>query len=46
MPPGVSQWVWVCDFHGFGMQDINPKLAKSFLDISAGEPLAQPRALC
>lgn len=35
MPPGVEQWVWVCDFHGFGMADINPKLAKAFLDISA-----------
>jgi len=35
MPPGVQQWVWVCDFHGFGMADINPKLAKAFLDISA-----------
>uniref|UniRef100_A0A7S3VTL3 CRAL-TRIO domain-containing protein n=1 Tax=Dunaliella tertiolecta TaxID=3047 RepID=A0A7S3VTL3_DUNTE len=35
MPPGVEQWVWVCDFHGFGMADINPKLAKAFLEISA-----------
>lgn len=35
MPEGVEQWVWVCDFHGFGMADINPKLAKTFLDVSA-----------
>lgn len=35
MPPGVEQWVWVCDFHGFGMRDINVKLAKLFLDVSA-----------
>lgn len=20
MPPGVEQWVWVCDFKGFAMQ--------------------------
>ncbi|KAG2501691.1 hypothetical protein HYH03_000193 [Edaphochlamys debaryana] len=35
MPPGVEQWIWVCDFKGFGMADVNPKLAKLFLDISA-----------
>ncbi|GFR48901.1 hypothetical protein Agub_g10849 [Astrephomene gubernaculifera] len=35
MPPGVDQWIWVCDFKGFGMADVNPKLAKLFLDISA-----------
>lgn len=35
MPPGVENWVWVCDFHGFGMSDVNPKLAKAFLDVSA-----------
>lgn len=35
MPEGVEQWVWVCDFHGFGMADINPRLAKTFLDVSA-----------
>lgn len=35
MPPGVDQWVWVCDFHGFGTRDINPRLAKLFLDMSA-----------
>ncbi|GIL52537.1 hypothetical protein Vafri_8378 [Volvox africanus] len=34
MPPGVEQWIWVCDFKGFGMVDVNPKLAKLFLDIS------------
>lgn len=35
MPPGVQNWVWVCDFEGFGMADINPALAKAFLDVSA-----------
>lgn len=35
MPPGVEQWVWVCDFHGFGVSDANPRLAKAFLDVSA-----------
>eukprot|EP00955_Chlamydomonas_euryale_P066326 359517-Chlamydomonas_euryale.AAC.15 len=36
MPPGVEQWVWVCDFEGFGMSDaLNVKIAKAFLDISA-----------
>jgi len=35
MPPGVDQWVWVCDFHGFGFVDCNPKLAKAFLSVSA-----------
>ncbi|KAL6759624.1 CRAL-TRIO domain-containing protein [Haematococcus lacustris] len=35
MGPKCSQWVWICDFHGFGMGDVNPKLAKAFLDISA-----------
>ncbi len=24
-----------CDFHGFGMADVSPKLARAFLDISA-----------
>lgn len=28
MPPGVEQWVWVCDFHGFSKKDVNPKMAK------------------
>jgi len=36
MPEGVEQWVWVCDFHGFGMSDaLNVKIAKAFLEISA-----------
>eukprot|EP00243_Klebsormidium_subtile_P003331 TRINITY_DN16696_c0_g1_i1.p1 TRINITY_DN16696_c0_g1~~TRINITY_DN16696_c0_g1_i1.p1 ORF type:complete len:328 (-),score=66.47 TRINITY_DN16696_c0_g1_i1:189-1172(-) len=26
MPPGVENYVWVTDFHGFGMVDCNPKL--------------------
>eukprot|EP00197_Chlamydomonas_leiostraca_P004614 CAMPEP_0202863814 /NCGR_PEP_ID=MMETSP1391-20130828/4301_1 /ASSEMBLY_ACC=CAM_ASM_000867 /TAXON_ID=1034604 /ORGANISM="Chlamydomonas leiostraca, Strain SAG 11-49" /LENGTH=358 /DNA_ID=CAMNT_0049543487 /DNA_START=136 /DNA_END=1212 /DNA_ORIENTATION=+ len=36
MPPGVEQWIWILDFHGFSMADVNPKLAKAFLDV-AGE---------
>lgn len=35
MPQGVEQWVWIMDFHGFGFADINVRLAKSFLDVSA-----------
>lgn len=35
MQPGIEQWVWVMDFHGFGMSDINVKLARAFLDMSA-----------
>ncbi|EFJ46012.1 hypothetical protein VOLCADRAFT_93811 [Volvox carteri f. nagariensis] len=34
MPPGVEQWIWVCDFKGFGVADANPKLAKLFLEMS------------
>ena len=36
MPPGVEQWVWVCDFYGFGMADVNPKLAKVWLGERGG----------
>lgn len=36
MPSGVEQWVWVADFHGFGLKDTDPRLAKIFLDVSAG----------
>lgn len=35
MEPGVDAWTWVCDFHGFGMGDLNPRLAKAFLDMTA-----------
>jgi hypothetical protein len=27
--------VWVCDFHGFGVSDLNPRLARAFLSVSA-----------
>ena len=35
MPPGVSQWVWVSDFRGFGLSDCDPRMSKVFLDLSA-----------
>lgn len=35
MPPGVERWVWVMDFHGFGLRDCNPKIAKIFLSMTS-----------
>lgn len=35
MPEGVEQWIWFSDFHGFGMADLNPAMARIFLDVSA-----------
>ena len=35
MPPGVEQWVWLSDFHGFGFKDTDPRLARIFLEVSA-----------
>lgn len=35
MPAGVEQWIWVSDFHGFGMADLNPAIAKTFLEMTA-----------
>lgn len=35
MPEGVESWCWVLDFHGFGLSDCDPRLAKIFLNISA-----------
>jgi hypothetical protein len=35
MDPGVEQWIWVCDFYGFGMADINIRLARAFLSVTA-----------
>lgn len=35
MAPTVEQWIWVMDFHGFGLADCNVRLAKAFLDVSA-----------
>lgn len=34
MAPGVEAWVWVMDFHGFGMRDCDPRLAKIFLSVA------------
>ena len=44
MPPGVEDWVWVLDMHGFGLKNIDPRLAFAFLKVSAAhypERLAQ-----
>ena len=35
MQPPVEQWVWVSDFYGFGFSDLNPRIADTFLDLSA-----------
>ena len=35
MPEGVSQWVWASDFHGFGYRDLDPRMARIFLHVSA-----------
>lgn len=35
MPEGVEQWVWVSDFFGFGMADMNPAMARKFVDLTA-----------
>ena len=35
MPEGVEQWVWLNDFIGFGVGDMNPALAVSFIDLMA-----------
>uniref|UniRef100_A0A7S0UYL0 CRAL-TRIO domain-containing protein n=1 Tax=Polytomella parva TaxID=51329 RepID=A0A7S0UYL0_9CHLO len=35
MPPGVEQWIWLCDIYGFSVADASTKIAKAFLDISA-----------
>ena len=35
MRPPVEQWVWVSDFHGFSFSDLNPRIADTFLDLSA-----------
>ena len=36
MPPGVRQWNWVLDMHGFRLIDSDPRLARIFLSL-AGE---------
>ena len=35
MPAGRESWVWVMDFHGFGLSDCDPRLGRIFLDVSA-----------
>lgn len=35
MPKGVEQWVWVADFAGFGVSDVDTSLARVFLNVSA-----------
>lgn len=35
MPEGIEQWVWVSDFFGFSTGDMNPAMAKQFVDLSA-----------
>ena len=35
MGPSVEQWVWVSDFYGFGFSDLSPRIAQTFLELSA-----------
>ena len=35
MGPSVEQWVWVSDFYGFGFADLSPRIAQTFLELSA-----------
>lgn len=35
MPEGIEQWVWVSDFFGFSVGDMNPAMAKQFVNLSA-----------
>lgn len=35
MPKGVEQWVWVSDFAGFGIADVDTSMARVFLHMSA-----------
>ena len=35
MGPSVEQWVWLSDFHGFGFSDLSPRIANTFLELSA-----------
>eukprot|EP00890_Picochlorum_soloecismus_P006490 jgi/Picsp_1/6842/NSC_04179-R1_protein len=35
MGQNVSQWNWILDFHGFGIRDCDPRLAKIFLNMAA-----------
>ena len=31
----AAQWVWVSDFHGFGVRDLNPAIGRAFLNLCA-----------
>lgn len=33
--PVAQQWVWVSDFHGFGVADLNPAIGRAFLNLCA-----------
>lgn len=33
--PVAAQWVWVSDFFGFGLPDLNPAIGKAFLNLCA-----------
>lgn len=35
MPEDVEQWVWVSDFFGFSFGDMNPSMAKEFVELSS-----------
>lgn len=35
MTPGVEQWCWILDFHGFSVRDCDPRLARIFLHLAA-----------
>jgi hypothetical protein len=35
MPPGVRQWNWVLDMHGFRLVDCDPRLARIFLSLAS-----------
>lgn len=35
MAPGVEQWCWILDFHGFSVRDCDPRLARIFLSLAA-----------
>lgn len=44
MQGAVEDWVWVLDMHGFGLKNIDPRIAFAFLKVSAAhypERLAQ-----
>ena len=50
MPPRVEQWVWFSDFHGFGFQDCDTRMGKTFLVCPCLTPLqigtSEDRPIC